>query len=71
MSDLMDNQQFQTCHLQKLPLELLEIVFGLLNIKDLPKMLCTSEWINVTHYRSIFFNANSRLHLKGQDTFRN
>ena len=47
MSDLTANQQLQRCYIQTLPLELLEIVFGMLNINDLGRMLCTSEWIKV------------------------
>jgi hypothetical protein len=47
MSDLTANQQLQICYIQTLPLELLEIVFGMLNINDLGRMLCTSEWTKV------------------------
>jgi hypothetical protein len=43
----METQHSQKFYLEEMPAELLDIIFGMLNITDLPKLRRVSKWMQV------------------------
>jgi hypothetical protein len=48
----MNPQETIPCYLGELPPEILAMIFGVLNIADLPNLLRTSKWIKAIPYSS-------------------